>query len=272
MKLNFWAPLILVANLVAASTAFAGNANHSFMPENDLWREDILESVPNITQDMFNQVIAAGREIYAPAAAARGERLTINALWDNSTVNAGARRMSKEVTINMYGGLARRDEITVEGFALVLCHELSHAYGGEPFIKPLAEMSAEGQADYMGAKECLAKILPMIATSNDDMLISDNGSTQKICDARFSENPSEHTFCLRKFSAGFSLGRLLSKVKNDATPQYDTPDSTVVTETLLSYPATVQCRIDTYASGFSGWTQPSCWFKGGSKNNPVAGL
>jgi hypothetical protein len=110
----------------------------------------------------------------------------------------------------------------------------------------------------------------MIPVSDDNMFTSDNGSTQKICDARFPANTEEHTNCLRKFSAGFRLGKLISVVKNEPAPQYDTPDSTVVTETLLSYPATVQCRIDTFAAAFSNWAQPSCWFKGGSKNNPVS--
>jgi hypothetical protein len=272
MKINFLAPLAAIASFALASSAFASDVAHNFMPENDLWREDMLEAVPNVTEEMFNQVIQAGRDIYAPAAALRSEKLTINALWADSTVNAGARRMRGEVTINMYGGLARREEITVEGFALVLCHELSHAYGGEPYIRPLSQIAAEGQADYMGAKECLAKVLPMIPQSNDDMLITDNGSTQKICDSRFPTNSDEHTFCLRKFSAGFRLGKLLSVISDKSIPQYNTPDTTEVTETKLSYPATVQCRIDTYAAGFSDWTQPACWFKGGSKNNPVPSL
>jgi hypothetical protein len=280
MKLTFLKTLAAVLSLSASAFAAAATAQvdsvHQFLPDNDLWREDSLEAIPNINQDVFTQILQAGYNAYAPLAQARDEELIITNKWEDPTVNANARRVRDSlkskmvVTINMYGGLARRSEMSIEGFALVLCHELSHAYGGEPLIRPLTEIAAEGQADYMAAKVCLEKILPHIPSSSEDMLTADNGSTQKICTRLFAENTDEHFLCHRKFSAGFSLGNFLSVAKNESQPQYNTPDPFVTQETLLSYPKTVQCRLDSYAAGFMGWERPSCWFKNGSKNNPVS--
>lgn len=259
--------------LAAMLTAFPfmayAQSMHQFMPNNNLWKQDNLEVIPNVSQVDFNAVIDAGEKAYAASAAARGETLTINRLWDDSTVNANCRRKDNAVVLNMYGGLARREETTVEAFALVMCHELSHAYGGEPYKRPDTQVSAEGQADYMGAKECLGKVLEYIRTSDMGLLTSDNGSTQKICDLRFAQNSAEHLSCLRKFSAGFSLGKLLAVVTSKPIPQYNTPDPTTVAETILTYPENGQCRVDTYAAGFLNHTQPSCWFKNGEKFNPV---
>ena len=77
-------------------------------------------------------------------------------------VNANCMRNNGVVTVNMYGGLARRPEVTPEGFALVLCHELGHAYGGTPYIFQQAQIAAEGQADYYGEQTCLKALLPHV--------------------------------------------------------------------------------------------------------------
>ncbi|MBF0206704.1 MAG: hypothetical protein HQK53_07420, partial [Oligoflexia bacterium] len=87
-----------------------------FMPDNDLWMEDdhYKNFQPNVNQVMFNKIIQAGRDAYASNAP------TINANWDDPTVNASTMKIFGMVTINMYGGLARRPEIIPEGFAIVL--------------------------------------------------------------------------------------------------------------------------------------------------------
>ena len=137
--------------LFAFLTTLSAFAN-SFFPENDLWKEDDLyKRNANVTEEMFNKIIDVADSIYQPIAKQNNERLTINRRWTDATVNANASRFFGQVTVNMFGGLARRDEITPEGFALVLCHELGHAYGGTPYINTWNQMSAEGQADFRQA-------------------------------------------------------------------------------------------------------------------------
>jgi len=225
--------------------------SYSVMPENDLWKEDhIWKSDSNLDEAMFNKIIDLGKEIYDPVAESYNETLTINKKWDNPTVNANMSRWWN-VTINMYGGLARRPEINPEAFALVLCHELGHAYGGNPYLRPWSKISAEGQADYYGAKECLNKITSKLNLEGYTFDLTDY--MLDTCEGRDS--------CVRGLSAGQSLGHLLSVIKEQPIPNYETPDETIVDKTKLSYPNTVQCRLDTYHNGVLNKTRPRCWYK-----------
>ena len=154
----------------------------------------------------------------------------------------------------MYGGLARRNEVTPDGFALVLCHELAHAYGGKPYVSPSNQIAAEGQADYFGAQSCLHALLPKIATYEA------HKSTDAYIDSR-CKTTADYALCVRQLEAGQSLGRLLASMQKTDVPDYQTPDPTVVDRTLLSYPKTIQCRIDTYHNGTLNMPRPACWFK-----------
>jgi hypothetical protein len=182
-----------------------------------------------VTQDLFKKIVEAGKKAYAAEAATNGERLVINAKWTDSTVNADCCRgcTAGQVTVNMYGGLARRSEVTPEGFALVLGHELSHAYGGTPYIDVGSRMSAEGQSDYEGAKTAFYRIAALVPELRKEADFSDtikNACKGKVGDANVD--------CMHDLSGGLSLGHLLSVLSGDSKPAYETPDTT-------------QCRVDT---------------------------
>ena len=233
--------------------SFNAFSKTSFMPENNLWQEDCLycKSVNGVDQAVFEKIIDIAKNIYQPLADSNKETLTINKNWEDPTVNANCMRYNGEVTINMYGGLARRSEVTAEGFTLVLCHELSHAYGGAPYIRPSTKMSAEGQADYMATFECAKKVFQEMNPQGLGM-----EPTQYMIDSCQGSRP-----CLSSLVGGQSLGNLLSVLSNDPTPDYQTPDPTIVPKTLTSYPETTQCRLDTYFAGALRLKRPACWFK-----------
>jgi len=243
--------LLFVTLLALASTTFASSYSYkSFAPENDLWKEDALLKTTNVTEEMFNKIIDAAYTVFGPMAKQNRESLKINRKWSDSTVNANVSRMFKYVTINMYGGLARRPEISPEGFALVLCHELGHAYGGLPYISTWQKLSAEGQADYSGAKDCLRKI---IQTASIRTEFEPTAYIQDTC--------KDEQLCMRAFTGAQSTADLLATLMGETMPDFQTPDKTVVNETLKSYPATVQCRLDTYRTGLLNSRRPACWFK-----------
>lgn len=232
-------------------------AEHKFMPDNSLWQDDCLACESNtMTEDVFNKIVEAGRTAYAVDATINNEKLVINARWTDSTVNANCSRYSGKVTVNMYGGLARRQEINIEGFALVLGHELSHAYGGEPYIDTYRRMAAEGQSDYMAAKVAYDRIAALVPELRADMDVAD--FVKDACKDRFGD---AFTDCTHNLEGGKALGALLATLMKEPIPQYETPDLTVVTETETSYPSTVQCRVDTYLAGTFGNPRPACWFK-----------
>jgi hypothetical protein len=241
--------LLAITLAMVAQVGFA--QTHNWVEDNDLWKEDNVRSQRNeITQDVFNNIIQKAQELYDPIAQQHEETLTINADWDDSTVNANSSRFGDEATVNMYGGLARREEVTPEGFALVVCHELGHLYGGKPYIHETAKMAAEGQADYYGARDCLktvlAKVPPLSPPTVTDYIA-------KACNS--------NKMCERRLVGSYSLGKLLAVIKSEPIPEFETPDPLVVTETQLSYPKTVQCRLDTYHNGTFNMARPKCWFK-----------
>jgi hypothetical protein len=244
---------------LSAATAQAGSGAASFAPENDLWKEDNLEAIPNVTEETFNAIIDAGLEAYEPLAQKNREKIKVNRLWENSTVNANVRRSGGVVEINMYGGLARREEITPEGFALVLCHELGHAYGGTPYIMPASKLAAEGQADYYGNGTCLNQVLRILPA--DETKITATNYTMEKCGEKAAANSEDYNVCIRQLSGGQSTANLLAVLMKQESPNYETPDPLVVKKTELSYPKTVQCRLDSYHNGALELPRPACWFK-----------
>jgi len=250
---------LLVIFVSFSSTVAFAQSKDTFMPDNDLWKQDSFEaSNGGITQTVFNKIVAAGKKAYAENARQNNEALVINALWTDATVNANCCRGCEpgKVIVNMYGGLARRSEITPEGFALVLGHELSHAYGGAPYIEEAERMSAEGQADYQGARTAYKKLAALVPDLKKDISVDD--SIKEFCKDKTGEDLKD---CIHSLSGGMSLGKLLSTLSGDGPVSYQTPDPTVVDETLTSYPSTTQCRVDTYLAGTLNKDRPACWFK-----------
>jgi len=129
--------------LVLASHAYAGTRT-SFMPENDLGKMQ-SEAVGGITKAQFNAVIDRAEAIYKPIIAAHGGTLVMHRNWDDSTVNAYAEQNGSNWEVSMFGGLAKRPEVTEDGFAMVLCHEIGHHLGGFPYVQDWA--ADEGQSD-----------------------------------------------------------------------------------------------------------------------------
>jgi hypothetical protein len=226
----------------------AGNsiAHAEFLPENLLWMEDSF-TASNVDEATFNQIIETGKTLYQREATNNHETLTIASRWDNSTVNAYMSRNNGQVVVTMFGGLARRPEITPEGFALVLCHELSHAYGGTPYIDVTNKVAAEGQADYMGAKVCMRRVIAAL-----EFTYTPTPFIQKSCVG--------DAICEVSLGAGESTSNLLARLNGVPKPNYETPDRRVVSKTQLSYPATTQCRLDSYFNGTLNLARPKCWY------------
>jgi len=225
---------------------------HSWAEDNDLWKEDNLNfAESNVSEETFNNIISAAEELYAPIAEEWKEKLVINRKWEDPTVNANVWRNGYGATeINMYGGLARRPEVLPSGFALVLCHELGHLYGGAPYIHVGLKMAAEGQSDFYGAGWCLKNVLEKIEDSSS---FPSTFYMEKVC--------NEDNSCMRQLSGGQSLGNLLATMRRESKPDFETPDRSVVKRTNTSYPKTVQCRLDSYHNGTLGLDRPLCWFK-----------
>ncbi|OGR42672.1 MAG: hypothetical protein A2X35_01605 [Elusimicrobia bacterium GWA2_61_42] len=264
MKRNLLLPVISALLLGAAVLPARASNCPGFLPHNDLKIPVGSAQDKGMLEAQFNEVLNTLEKIYKPQLAALGKVLQINRLWTNNTVNASTSQSGNRVILNMYGGLARHEAVTMDGFALVVCHELGHNLGGAP---KGGWASIEGQSDYYANLKCLRQVFADSSASAFTRSLQGDEVAEQGCAALYSD-PQESAICLRGSMAGKSVSNLFKVLHNDpVAPSFATPDPKVVTAMFTSHPAT-QCRMDTYLAG-SLCTQPVSAPL--SNTNPAAG-
>lgn len=223
----------------------ATNAFATFLPPNNLHLQDNVMFAPNMTQEEFNKITDDIVNLYKPLAKTHGGSLKVNKNWNDGTVNASASQFMWWWTVNMYGGLARRPEVTPDGYAMVVCHELGHLFGGFPFV--MGWMADEGQADYFATQSCAHEIWKNQPEQNATFRDTTTPLVKEKCDASWA-SVEEQNLCYRTAAAGQSLANLLAVLEEGPVPNVETPDTHVVSSTDHNHPA-AQCRLDTYLSG-----------------------
>lgn len=198
--------------------------------------------------------------------------------WKNTAVNANASQTTNSQTkqavwsIQMYGALYRRPEITNDGFALVVCHELGHHFGGFPYRTGFggiaAGVSTEGQADYFATHTCLrnhwrdANNAPPYQGPNGIVFTATNMPETVVqeCQRKWRSN-GERLLCQRIAIAGFSVATLWGKEQRDmdncgtgpmaklCEPDFATPDPNIANPPEPNGYGSPQCRLDTYFNG-----------------------
>jgi hypothetical protein len=224
-----------------------------FIPENTMNIPVGMFDAGGITEKEFNDIMDRVEKLYTPDITKLGDTLQIKRNWTDGTVNASAQRFGNTEVLNMYGGLARHPSITVEGFALVVCHELGHHLGGAPKVNGRFGSNwatNEGGADYYATLKCLRRFFaeddnaPILAHANLDPLVIST------CQSQFTDQ-KDQMICMRTSMAGQSVADFFQVAKKEKTPpSYGTPDTSVVRKTNDAHPAT-QCRLDTMFAGFT---------------------
>ena len=233
--------IILLTSLILSLSVSA-----TILPKNDLHLQDnLFTEDANMTEADFNQIIDQVIGAYNETVVGHGATLTANKLWSNPTVNASAQQMGNRWVVNMYGGLARRVEVTPDGFALVVCHELGHHLAGY-FFYGQGWASSEGQSDYFASQACARTIWKDQAAKNAAARETVHATAKAGCDSRM-KTETEQNLCYRTAMAGQSLAKLLSAL-GGTEADFDTPDDSVISSTQTRHPAG-QCRLDTYFSG-----------------------
>lgn len=248
---NTMKKLILFVFLILASKSMTAQAcdidgKSGYLPENDMYIGVNDKNANDMTEERFNAIIDKVSDIYAPIISDLKGTLKVNRKWTDGTVNASAQRQGSTYVVNMYGGLARHADVTDDGFALVICHELGHHLGGAPKIKSFFSTwaSNEGQSDYFGTTKCFRKVFE----NDDNVAIVSEMEVPEVATKKCTEawgSQEDIALCQRAAMAGKSLSKLLAR---SGTPQFDTPDTSVVARTNDKHPAG-QCRLDTYFQG-----------------------
>ena len=217
-----------------------------FLPPNDLHLEDSFDKEGGITEEEFHEVIDQAEEIYAPIVKGHRARLRFARNWNNSMVNASAQQFFGSWIVNMYGGLARRPEITKDGFALVVCHELGHHLGGFPKTSWWA--ANEGNSDYFASLSCARLLWEDEVEENKLAALAIPDYPKQLCDeAYFGAGENRLNLCYRQMLASYSTANLLATLGGTQI-DFETPDTKEVARTSHGHPQG-QCRLDSYMAG-----------------------
>lgn len=244
--------LLLAFTLILSTAVFAcsEDGKSGFVEENDLFIPVDSFRKGGLSEEQFNAVIDKIEAIYSPIATNLGKKYLVARKWDDGTVNANAMQTGSNWNVNMYGGLARHETITEDGFALVLCHETGHLLGGAPKVANLFSRwaSNEGQADYFATLKCLRKTF--LNDDNATIVSALNAPDTLVtsCSKMYAKNQDEKNICIRNGMAGMSVANLFAALRSQPAGKFETPDTNVVTKTDDAHPAH-QCRLDTYFQG-----------------------
>jgi hypothetical protein len=256
---------------VISSTTFACdiNGNSGFAPANNLRIAVGDKASNNMTEARFNEIINKVEKFYAPVIKTKGGTLKIERKWTDETVNAYAQRSGNTWMVSMFGGLARHQLVTDDGFMLVLCHELGHHLGGAPKKGSFSSTwaSNEGQSDYFGSMKCARRVLE----SEDNISIVSQMNVDQEAKTKCGlvyTNENEFALCQRIAMAGKSLAMLLGDLGGSSNVAFTTPDQAKVTRTNDNHPA-AQCRLDTY---FQGILCDKSYQQDVDNKNPVTGV
>lgn len=265
MKKRILSAVAALSLTASASFACDIHGKSGFAPENNLKISQWDKAANNMTKERFLEIVKSVSDIYEPVVKAKGGVLSMNNRWDDDTVNASAQQIGKKWVVNMYGGLARHQLTSDDGFALVVCHELGHHIGGAP-RKGMSWAANEGQADYFGSMKCLRRVLEKQDNIAAVSKMTIDAEATKQCEMTY-KNADEVALCQRIAMAGKSLGQLLGSLGGSSKINFDTPDKTIVTRTNDNHPA-AQCRLDTY---FSGILCDKSYDQDTDKNDPKIG-
>ncbi|MBT4761897.1 MAG: hypothetical protein HOO06_09395 [Bdellovibrionaceae bacterium] len=157
--------------------------------------------------------------------------------------------------VNVYGGYANLKGITKDGIALVICHELGHAFAKQNF--KWDESPMEGEADYYTTSKCLKKVFQFLPKSNHSPKLP-SGELDICLSSILDSKLCERVLFAIKHSFMLSLHKETQIQTNLLTP--DKTTSLEINRDLRFYP-NPQCRIDTLVAGLLLNPRPSCWFQ-----------
>ncbi len=230
-----------------------------------------------VSKEEFYQIINDTFSLYNHLVGNDGKSIEIGIQdWETPYLSAWAHDNGTSLTVNYWGGYARVNGTTELSFALTACHEMGHLVGGEPthtHRSPQPMMSAEGQADYFAARECLKNYLNHFNLRYEVHL---DPKVASMCHTKFKESSSQidnklnEELCYQVIQAGIDISHVFAHLARTSVPDPLIPSEQIVKETLFNGYPSIQCRLDTYISGALSIYPPSkneteqrplCWFK-----------
>lgn len=209
---------------------------------------------------VFSQMNA----FFAPEVAAQNGHLQFE-ISNEEHLSGEATRQGRDWKIIVTKAVLSSSRLTMDGFQLLVCHELGHLLGGKPRKPAPLEwdgeldedgqlfLSAEGQADYYAGFECLKRVLKSASIVNEKPELKVSPVVKEKCQQL---RPEDSEICERVAMAGLSFLNLTM----DFPIAFETPSTEKVSETIVSSYPSRQCRLDTIFAGALGMDRPKCWF------------
>lgn len=216
-----------------------------FLPKNSL---HLIPSKSNqMTETEFYRLIESAKQEYCPIIESYGANCRVSGEWEDTTVNAFALRYGGNWVVALYGGLARRFELTNDGFLVVICHELGHHLAGftfKSFVLGDSWAATEGQSDYFAAHACLPNLWRDEADINAGFREKVDQPAKAQCD-KVWDTQERRDLCYRIAMAAKSVTAMIARSTNRGpAPQFEKRSFEAVLETFENHP-TPQCRLDT---------------------------
>lgn len=219
----------------------------SFLPENN-YHDRTYYQAGEVTEQDFNDVLYAAEEIYGPIVKSFGARLIVNGDFRSPTVNAYANQDGNDWSISFFGGLAKQNYMTLEGFTLVVCHELGHHLGfGVLYPDSPWQAAVEGQSDYFAAAACARKMFDPSSPLRfwgRDLMKRRNPNKNTNCNGFGIDKE----ICELTLQGALSLGKVLAELNNEPVPTFENMDRSKVRKTQYKHPK-ASCRLATYYGG-----------------------
>lgn len=220
----------------------------TFLPESDIRYDKLTTGPSQINEKQFNDLIRQVQTAYQDIVRDQGGKLRISGSWNSDKLNAGATQLFGSWNVQISGALARRPELTADGFTLILCHELGHHLGGYSFSRqgfPIGGVWAanEGEADYFASQACARKLWAQETDLNQEFAKKVSEYAKAKCDQAWTRE-TEKALCYRVSAAADSIGQTMAGITNKPVPRFETPDTKVVNQTSDDHPEP-QCRVDT---------------------------
>lgn len=227
-------------------------------------RSELVQGVdrPLERMELSGKVVSGILGLYKKQFGAK--KLSLKIDWENRDINAYAYYDANDMpAIVISGGMAQHKSLSLDGLALIACHEIGHFLGGEPKKKrgrseKRSWSSAEGQADYFSVG-CLARFFESASPVFDF-------ERREKAEEKFPKSSDEvkrvcrDSLCERLAFASLSVAKVYAQVKFYSRElSLINPSSQEAYETILSHPDP-QCRLDTMLAGILEKERPACWF------------
>jgi hypothetical protein len=235
-----------------AILVFPLKSEATFLPF-DAYEKDVPKmGSSDMTEKEFREIIRNMHNAFAPVVKKHGGNLSIAGDWKSEKLNAGAQQLMGTWRVLISGALARRPELTADGFTLILCHELGHHLAGFSLSPPAMPLDGiwsanEGQSDYFAAHACARMVWSEEREKNRQSRELVSPYVKERCDAAFGDEDSQN-LCYRTNLGNESVIATMAAIMKKEMPRFETPNPTVVEKTVNSHPE-IQCRLD---SSFQG--------------------